>query len=411
MMNKLQARLAAMPQLAALRHRGFRLLWIDTLFATTGRWADVVVVGWLTLELTNSATWVGIVAASKMAGYFVAPFMGVLADRLDRRRLLVGAAVVNCAVALTMFGLYVSGLIVLWHVIVLAMVSSLTWSLDSPTRQSYVPDLVDGKDLTNAIAINAVAAEITVVVGPALGGLLIPAFGMGGAYAMMAFIYLVDLLLLSRLPPGRTPLRKHQSSPLDSLLQGFRYVWGNQTVFMLLLIALLLNLFAAPYRYTFLPVFSRYVLETGPAGFGMLSAMAGIGALVAGVWLVSQGNYRHRGALLLAACFLWPAGLILFALSTSYTLSLGLIFLAGLFQAFCWTLIASLILSHTEAGMRGRVMGLRTGVVLALPVGNFFAGGMADSLGPPLALIAYALGSILVMLVLMLRVPSLRRLE
>ena len=106
------------------------------------------------------------------------------------------------------------------------------------------------------------------------------------------------------------------------------------------------------------------------------------------------------GALLLAACFLWPGWLIVFALSTSYTLSLGLIFLAGLFQAFCWTLIASLILSHTEASMRGRVMGLRTGVVLALPVGNFFAGGIADALGPPLALIVYAVGSILVMLVL-----------
>ena len=102
MLDPLLARLSRAPQLAALRHRGFRLLWFDTLFATTGRWADVVVIGWLTLELTNSATWVGVVAASKMAGYFVAPFMGGLADRMDRRRLLLGAAMVNCTVAITM---------------------------------------------------------------------------------------------------------------------------------------------------------------------------------------------------------------------------------------------------------------------------------------------------------------------
>src|SRR5262245_34487881 len=142
-----------MHQLTALRHRGFRLLWIATLLSSTARWADMVVVGWLTLELTESSLMVGIVAGSKMAGYVAAPFMGVIADRMDRRLLLIIAAGVNLAVSALMLLLFAAGWLVLWHVIVLALLSSLTWALDNPTRQAFVPDLVGPENLTNAIAL------------------------------------------------------------------------------------------------------------------------------------------------------------------------------------------------------------------------------------------------------------------
>src|SRR5262245_38750134 len=185
-----------MHPLTALRHRGFRLLWIATLLSSTARWADMVVVGWLTLELTDSALMVGIVAGSKMAGYVAAPFMGVVADRMDRRLLLVIAAAVNLAVSAIMFLLFAFDRLALWHVIVLSLVSGLTWALDNPTRNAFVPDLVEREDLTNAIALNAVAMEITVVIGPALGGVLIPTLGMGGAFGLIAAIYLGDVLVL-----------------------------------------------------------------------------------------------------------------------------------------------------------------------------------------------------------------------
>lgn len=168
--DRFLARLGRMPQFAALRHRGFRLLWMATLLSSTARWADMVVVGWLTLALTDSPLMVGIVAASKMAGYLAAPFMGVVADRMDRRLLLIVAALVNLAVSAIMLVLFVSGGLALWHVIALALVSSLTWALDNPTRNAFVPDLVETEDVTNAIALNAVAIAITVVIGPALGG-------------------------------------------------------------------------------------------------------------------------------------------------------------------------------------------------------------------------------------------------
>src|SRR4051812_26918672 len=161
-------RLSRMQQFAALRHRGFRLLWTATLLSATARWADMVVIGWLTLELTSSPLMVGIVAASKMAGYLAAPFMGVIADRMDRRLLLIIAAAVNVTVSAVMMVLFVTASLALWHVIALALVSSLTWAADNPTRQAFVPDLVPGEYLTNAIALNAMANEITVVIGPAL---------------------------------------------------------------------------------------------------------------------------------------------------------------------------------------------------------------------------------------------------
>ncbi len=411
MRQSLLTRLAALPQLAALRHRGFRLLWIATVLSSTARWADMVVIGWLTLELTDSPLMVGIVAGSKMAGYLVAPFMGVVADRIDRRLLLIVAAVVNLAAAFLMLVLYVAGVLALWHIIALALLGSLTWALDSPTRQAYVPDLVGKEHLTNAIALNAVAIEITVVIGPALGGLLIPTLGMGGAYGLIAVIYLLDVLALVLLKGGPQHRADAKESPVKSLLGGLKYVRGNQTVLALLLIAFLLNLFAAPYRYAFLPLFSRYVLDTGPAGYGMLTAMAGVGALVAGVWVVSLGNFRHKGWLVVASALAWPASLLLFAVSTWYSLSLALVFLAGLTQAIAWTIIATLILGHTEQSMRGRVMGLRAGVVISLPIGNFLAGAAAEQFGAAAALAAYSASALLIMLAIVLLMPGLRRLE
>ena len=411
MMQRTLARLGQMPQFAALRYRGFRLLWIATLLSSTGRWADMVVVGWLTLELTESPLMVGIVAASKMAGYLAAPFMGVVADRMDRRLLLIIAAAVNLAVTAIMLLLFVSGWLVLWHVIALALLGSLTWALDNPTRNAFVPDLVETQDLTNAIALNSVAIEITVVIGPALGGILIPVLGMGGAYALIAAIYLVDVVVLLLLKGVKQAVPHVHESPVRSLIGGLKYVWGNQTVLMLLVIACLLNLFAAPYRYSFLPIFSRYILDAGPTGYGMLTAMAGFGALVAGLWVVSLGNFERKGRMMVWSGLAWPASLLLFALSTWYSLSLALVFVAGLAQAIVWTVIATLILSNTAQPMRGRVMGLRTGVVVSLPLGNFLAGAVAERFGAPLAQGAYAASAIFILLGIVLLVPGLRRLE
>ena len=397
--------------MTALRHRGFRLLWTATLLSSTARWADLVVVGWLTLELTESPLMVGIVAACKMAGYFVAPFMGVAADRMDRRLLLIIAALVNWAVSVVMLVLLLNGWLTLTHIIALSLVSSLTWALDNPTRQAFVPDLVDKDDLANAIALTAVATELTVVIGPALGGVLIPAFGISGAYWLIVGIYVIDVVVLLRLKGAKQSVAEIHESPAKSLIAGLKYVWGNQTVLVLLVIAFMLNLLAAPYRYAFLPPFARYVLDAGAAGYGMLTSMAGLGALAAGIWVVSMGNYQRKGWLVVWGSLLWPASLLLFAISTSYSVSLGLVFVAGLTQAVTWTAIATLILSNTAQPMRGRVMGLRSGVVISLPLGNFLAGAAAERFGAPIAQGANAIGAIVIMLVIVLRVPGLRKLK
>ena len=410
-MEQLFARLGRMHQFAALRHRGFRLLWIATLVSSTGRWADIVVVGWLTLELTDSPLMVGIVAGSKLAGYAAGPFVGVIADRVDRRLLMIIAAVVNLTVSVIMLLLVVSGWLALWHLIALALVTSLTWVLDNVTRQAFVPDLVDREDLTNAIALNAVAIEITVVVGPAVGGILIPTLGMAGAYALISGIFLVDAVVLLSLTGVKHALPHVQESPVKSFVAGFKYARSNELVLVLLVIAFLLNLLAAPYRYSFLPLFARYVLDAGPAGYGMLTAMAGLGALAAGLWVVSLGNFERKRALLLWSAFAWPVSLLLLAVSTSYYFSLTCVFVAGLAQAIAWTVIATLILSNTAQPMRGRVMGIRAGVVIGLPFGNFLAGAAAERLGAPLALGAYAAAAIFIMLAIVLLVPSLRKLQ
>jgi MFS family permease len=409
-------------QASALRHPGFRMLWTATLLSSTARWADLVVVGWLTLELTNSALMVGIVSGCKMAGYLFAPLMGVAADRLNRYKLLILASVVSGAIAMTMLGLLLTDHMAIGYLIVLSLVSSLTWALDHPTRQAFIPDLVGQKNLTNAVALNAVATETTVIIGPALGGLLIPSFGISGAYILIAVIYIFDLFALLRLKNAAptqaitsnatTAESKVSSiSPLTSLLDGFKYAWGNQAVFMLLLIAFMLNFFVAPYRYSFLPLLARYVLDTGPTGYGMLTSMAGVGALVAGLWVVSLGSYTRRGQLVILGGLLWPIAIFLLSLSSWFYLSLVIVFVAGIAQAISWTLIATLILSNTEAAMRGRIMGLRTGVVISLPFGNFLAGAIAENFGVAIAMAGYACCALLLMILIINRAPILRQLK
>ena len=409
-------------QASALRHPGFRMLWTATLLSSTARWADLVVVGWLTLELTNSALMVGIVSGCKMAGYVFAPVMGVAADRLDRQKLLILASLVSATIAVLMLTLLLTDEITIGYLIALSLISGLTWALDHPTRQAFIPDLVGPKNLTNAIALNAIATETTVIIGPALGGLLIPSFGISGAYTLIAVICIFDLLALLRLkkisptPSDTSGAQTSEAagqniSPLTSLLDGFKYAWGNQAVFMLLLIAFMLNFFVAPYRYSFLPLLARYVLDTGATGYGLLTSMAGVGALVAGLWVVSLGNYSHRGRLVILGGLLWPIAIFILALSSWFYLSLLIVFLAGIAQAISWTLIATLILSNTEPSMRGRIMGLRTGVVISLPFGIFLAGAIAENFGVTIAMAIYACCALALMLLIISRAPILRQLK
>jgi len=398
-------------QRSALRHRSFRMLWIATLLSSTARWADLVVVGWLTLELTDSALMVGVVTACKMAGIVLSPLMGVAVDRMDRRKLLMFASMISGLNSALMLVLLVTGQLTVTYLVTISLVSSLIWALDNPTRQAFVPDLVEPEDLNNAIATNSVATEITVIAGPALGGLLIPIFGMSGAYCLITIIYCLDLLVLFQLKGVKQSAPQIHESPIQSLLSGFRYAWGNHAVLLPLLIALMLNLLVAPYRYSFLPLFARYILDAGPEGYGFLTSMAGCGALVTGLWMVSQKRLGRRGHLLLMGGLLWPATLFLFSLSTSYYLSLVLVFLAGLSQAICWTMIATLILSNTAQSMRGRVMGLRTGVVISLPFGNLLAGAAAQSWGASTAMGVYTAAAVLLMTLIFILAPKLRKLE
>jgi MFS family permease len=300
-------------------------------------------------------------------------------------------------------------MLALWHIIALALAGSITWAIDNPTRQALMPDLVGKEHLANAVALNAVAMEITVVVGPALGGVLIPVFGMGGAYALITAIFVLDVVVLLRMASVKQGAPVKRESPVQSLLAGLRYAWGHQLVLVLLIVALFMNFLAAPYRYAFLPLFARYILDTGSAGYGMLTAMGGLGALAAGIWVVSLGNVKAKGKFLIWSSLVWPAALLAFAFSKSYGVSMALIFVAGLGQAICWTIIATLILAHTEPAMRGRVMGLRTGVVASLPVGNFIAGAVAERFGAPIAQGAYAIAAMVLVLLIVAKMPALWR--
>ncbi len=396
---------------STLRHKDFRLLWTSTFISSTARWADVIVIGWLTLDLSESPLMVGIVAGSKMAGYILAPIMGMAADRMNRRKLLIIASLINVLVSVAMILLIFSGHLQMSLLIALALISSVTWAIDNPTRQAFIADLVPAEDISNAIAFNSVATEMTIVIGPSIGGLLIPNFGLLGAYLTITFIFGVDLIVLFFINAKKHIIFKNKESAFKSLHSGFTYVLGNQVVFLLLAIAFLLNLLVAPYRYAFLPLFARYTLHAGSQGYGVMTSMAGVGALLAGITILSFTPLKRKGRWILVGALGWAISLVFLAFSQWYFVSIGLVFLAGLSQAITWTFIATLIIEHTAPDMRGRVMGIRTAAVISLPLGNLIAGALAENLGVSVAQAIFALTALLFMALIIVAKPTFAHLD
>ncbi|MBI2166122.1 MAG: MFS transporter [Chloroflexi bacterium] len=394
----------------ALENPAFRNLWVASLAVMISMWMEATVLGWLMLELTNSPLQVALVGFYRSVSLpLLGAFSGLLADRANRKHLLIGArfgAVVTSSVLLVLIA---TGLIRPWSMALLLLLSGVSFTIDFPARPAYVYDLLGPRGVANGMSLDTVGFTISRIVGPVLAGTLISLAGntAGLAYAVVVALYVLALILVLTLPA----LERRAAAQLTvwrSLWEGARYALSVPMVRAVLAGTVVMNLLAFPFQQL-LPVFARDVLGGGPVQLGLLFAAGGIGSLAGALAFAVAPPGRRGGPFFGAGCLAILVCLFLFSFSPWFGLSFLLLVLSGLGQAAFSVLQSTLILVSTSDEMRGRAMGMLTLAIGAGPVGTMLVGYLASLLTAPPA-VAIATGAGLgLMGVSLVMFPALRK--
>lgn len=368
-----------------LRHRNFRLLWTGTLISQSGDWMDQIALNWLVYELTGSAFALGLVNLCRLTPIlFFTLVGGVIADRVERRKLMFTTQTVAMVLALVLAVLVSTGLVELWMVLLVAVGRGIALSFNLPARQSLISDLVPREILSSAIALNQATNNLTRVLGPAIGGLLIASIGVAGAFYINGFSFLAVLygLALMRFPPREV---RQKQGILTDLLGGLRYLRGEPNIRTLVVLALVPMILGQPYM-TMLTVFASDVLRVGTSGLGLLMACSGAGAVCGALFIASRGAKRGRRRLMRIGLIAFGATLLVFSLSPWLWLSAGTLLAVGFSQQVYNAQNNALVQEEVDPEYRGRVVStlfLNRGLV---PLGTAVAGFGTDLWGAPVTL-------------------------
>lgn len=396
----------------ALRHRNFRVFYTGQLLSLTGTWMQSTAQGWLVLELTNSALRLGIVTAvMSLPTLLFSLWAGDLADRHDKRRIIVIAQSVALAAALVLAVLTGTERITYAVLLGLVFVMGTANAFEIPTRQSFFVDLVGPGDLPNAIALNSAAFNATRIVGPGLAGAMIGTMGIAACFYANAVSYVAVItgLLMMRLPRFTPAART--TSTVENIREGLAYIRGDRLVRTLVWLIAGMSVTALPY-VMLLPVFARDVLRVGAPGLGSLLAATGTGALAAGMALASGRIRIARGRLIIGAATAYALALIAFALSRSYALSLVLLMVVGFTMILNNATVNALLQSRTPDRLRGRVMSVYVFMFIGMaPLGSLQAGALARLIGAPYAVACGAGALLLIVAWIVANIPELRAAE
>ena len=371
--------------LSPLRHRDFALYWSAQVISQSGTFIELTATAYLLYAITSSPLLLGLGGLTRAVPVLgLSLFAGALADRIDRRRLLLVTQVGQVVTSAVLGTLVVTGRVEFWHIYVIGAVSSSLSAFDAPARNSYYPSLIPRSDFQNAVTLNSIIFRLSTLVGPAIAGMLIAFVDPAAPFFVNAASYfaLIFALLAIR---TKTPVSSGPRASLGSaMVGGLRYAMRSPILPLVLITEAILSIFG--HNSALITIFARDVLHVGPDGLGLLLSAIGGGAIVGTVFLIGIGEVRRKGAIMIGAGLLYGLTLLAFSVSSSYALSLALLFIVGLADSFWGAMRNTIVQLAATDAFRGRVMSLITFTSRGLTNGSQIeTGAIVSAAGPPLA--------------------------
>lgn len=388
-----------------------RLWWGSTLLWYATRWMDMATSSWLMLVLTDSPAQVALLGFYRVMPMLLLGLVsGAITERFSRRTLLLAAQLINFITIGSLTALLFSGLIAPWHVIIATFVSGCVGAIEWPVRRSTLTDLVGFEHITPSIVFENILSGIMKISGPLVAGALIGWFGLSSAYSLETIIFALSLGLLFLIPLPLAERMERQPNLRHQIAAGLHYIKGHQVILGVLAITIVQNVFGFTYGQM-LSVFARDILDAGPTGLGLLSAMDGIGSFLGAVLLrwFSRGIRGAEGLIFIFGSLLMVVAVFGFSLSTIFGLSALLILTAGLGSASFSAFQSSLILRTVSIEMRSRVLGVLVLCIGSAPLGSLFMGALSAGIGPAYALAISAGFGITGIVASYLAFPGLRK--
>ncbi|HEY8490905.1 MAG TPA: MFS transporter [Dehalococcoidia bacterium] len=364
---------------SSLLNPQFRLLWFGTLFSMAAMQMNIIARPWLAYEISGSGVALGVVSLARGLPMLVlSPVGGVAADRFSKRQTLLITQASLGVIAVINAVLIFSGLIEVWHLVVLGLVEGAIFPFNMPARQAFIPELVEQDRLANALAMQSTGMNLNRVLSPTVAGVLL-AVDASLAFAAVALMYVGAVFMLLQLPPGRGAMGRGRGT-LGEILVGLRYIRTSPVLLTLIGMAFIPVLLGMPYQQL-LPVFQQDVLQIGPGRLGTLYTAAGVGSLAGSLIIAYFSEFPRKGLLQLVSGIGFGVSLALFALSTSYPLSLALLALVGLTGQGYMTVNSVLIMLNTDRELYGRVMSVYMMTWSLMPVAMLPMGALVDTVG------------------------------
>lgn len=394
----------------ALKNRNYRLFFAGQGISLIGTWMQNVAMSWLVYRLTGSVFLLGFVGfLGQIPAFFLAPVAGAIADRTDRRRLLICIQSLFLLWAFANAALVLTGTITVEYIMILSLIGGILKAFDMPTRQSFVISMVEDKaDLGNAIGLNSSIFNGASLIGPAVAGLLITFLGEGMCFLINGFSYIgviAALAMMNVVPHEAEPSRHHM---LKDIQEGFSYTFSIPPIRAIILLLSLISLTGSSYM-VMMPVFATTVLHGGPWTLGLLVSSAGMGALSGGMFLASRRSVLGLGWIISIASGIFGIGLLAFSQSRSLVYSIPALFAVGLGMMVYIGSGNTLIQTIVDEEKRGRVMSVYTMALMGLePIGCIIAGTVAAHIGAPNTVLITGIISFIGALIFLQRLPAIR---
>src|SRR5580704_2524119 len=366
--------------LAVFAHRNYRLFFSGQSISQIGNWINNVAQGWLVYSLTHSPLLLGITAfAGQVPVFFFSVLGGVVADRFDRRHVLIATQALSIVESAGLAFLVLTGTVRPWHIVALALFQGMVNAVDIPARQALTVAMVGKDDLRQAISLNSMMFNLARLVAPPVAGILIALIGTGFCFTLDALSYGAVLISLFCMRFGVSTLRR-AGKPLQEMRDGFAYVWGEHQLRLSLLLIAICSAFGAPY-VTLLPAFARDVLQQGSEGLGILYGAVGGGALI-GAYVLARVPDRHLFTTPIVAALAFGISLVAFSLSGNFLVSVALLLPASFSLMLLGGSTSTLIQTLARDDMRGRVVALYAmGFMGMMPWGALLSGWVSQQIG------------------------------